>query len=556
MRIVTDLMDKVFSENTPSEFKDAISSKIDEARSNGQSELSYGDSVYSFAENDGGVLIEDKLTGEVTVAYSDGENETLEGVDMRSFSSATQFDAKVPGNQDGKKNILPEGSTEDDVDVTIEKTAGIVDKDKAGVGKNFSLCIHGFETEEEAQNFYSDLCEMAVEEPIKEGCLTFSDDELEQVAFSATEAQQTMERLQGTMDIDLAFSLAEQADALYSYATLAGNMGHDLDDVKEAAMIYSEAADEALNQIYSDMSINEFFSELDEEEVDAYFSGLDELTADVLYSALESGEDMTFSEVQELADEYFSDLYEQEQLSQSVTECFSECENEEIDAFFSELSPSEQDVVYSVLEEDEDATFSDLNEALAAISDPINEVFSDMTEEEFDEFCGNYSNYELDVLDSMLEDGNYLFSDFLDVVIENREFSKDDLFILAENCNQLQAAFSDLEATGDPELAKKVKVLADKTIDDCECAEAAGHDVEQPKKLAQNASEKAAEIADKNDVDPSKPAEGEQRAECDKSYSDYFSNAEGEQRVFAQGSQNKVSSTDSSINPCLTSAIN
>lgn len=567
MRIVTDLMDKIFSEETPDAFKNSVSEKIEEAKTNGQAELKTGDAHYSFACVDDRVLIEDKFNeNEVTLAYSTADGDTkLEGV-----PAATAPDVQVPGNQDGKKGILPDDSTVNDVNVTIEKTAGIVDKDTAGVGKNFSLCIHGFETEEEAQQFFSDLCDDSEN-------ITFSDDELEQVAFSATEMVQLGERLNGTMDLELAFSLKDSAESLHAYSVLAANSGVECDDLIEASQAYSEMADEAITEIYSEMPVNEFFSELDQEETTEYFSNLDEVESQVLLSALQSDENYTFSDVQEAVDQLYSDLYIEDQLSQSVNEVFSEMNEEELDAFFSQFSESESNTIFSVLEENEDATFSDLNDALEPLNESLDVMFSEMSEDEVDEFCNMYSDEEVDTLFSMVSDEeiNYTFSDFLDYVIDNRSFSDEDLETLSSNMNEIMRAFSDMESMEDgdqkTELSKQVKVLADKTLDDCEKAEAAGHNVDDVKDKCAEVSEKAAEVADK--AEPTeKPTEapteaptaaptaapteapteapkanGEQRVQSNPYMNDGT-------RIFSQ-SQQGGKQFNSSINPCLTSVI-
>lgn len=575
MRYMTELMDKIFSDSTPDSFKEAVAEKIEEAKTNGQAELKDGDNHLNFAEVNGEVAIEDKKNNnEITIAKDGADGPELEAVVKDKVQSATQPDVEVPGNQDGKKNILPAGSTENDVQVSIE--TGITDPEKAGVGKHFSLCFHGFESEEEAQAFFSELVES------NENTLNFSDEELANVAYSATEAQSTYERLMGTNDLQLAYSLVDEAEFLKAYSVIASEAGHDLSEVYEAACAYSEYAENMINQIFSEMTVDEFFSEMTEDEVNEFFSELDEVTADILFSALEEQDDtITFSEVDEIANKVYSDM----ELDVPVNSVFSDVDEDEVNEIFSQLSNSEFNVVLSTLEENPNATFSELNEALDEINVPLVSMFSELTEDEVKEFSEIYSEDELSVLYSMIEDedANYIFSDFLDYVIDNRSFSEEDLKGLTDNANNLAKAVEDMKGSEDMELAKKVKVLADETLEDVERAEAAGHDVKDVKEMCTQYSEEAAKILDKEvkpteaptEVPTEAPTEAptEQPKEGQKEQSKKFSEVymgensgenirfkkvqptakeESGQRVFSDTKANKATT----INPCLTSAIN
>jgi len=157
MRIVTNLMDRIFSDSTPEEFKDKVSEKIDEAKANGSAELKEGDDHLSFAESNGDVVIEDKAhDNEVTVAKDDNGEYKLEGVPTTKTQSATEPDAKAVIPAGETKKPLKEDETLDDAKVDVK--AVVINEDKAGVGKHFSLKFEGFESEAEAQQFYSDLC--------------------------------------------------------------------------------------------------------------------------------------------------------------------------------------------------------------------------------------------------------------------------------------------------------------------------------------------------------------------------------------------------------------
>jgi len=506
MRIVTTLMDKVFSDSTPKSFGDELQAAIQKAMSDGQYSCEIDGAQYNFADcGDGSCVIEDKSNkNELTLAKTNASGETkLEGVMPAVKSdSATLKDVVSPrtAGEDSKGN-LPAGSTQNDVEVTIEKTAGIVDADKAGVGKalqsNFSLCIHGFDTEEEANEFFSDL------QDLTEGSLCFSYDELENVAFSCTELNKDVERLMGTEDLQLAYSVIDRSEQLKAYSILAEESGHDMTDVIEACNAYSEYASELIGDIFSNMDVNEYFSELDEEEINEYFSELDEVTANVLYSALTDEEDnYTFSEVQDICNELYSELDEQEELSTSVQEAFSDFTEDEINDYFSQFNEVEQDAIFSVLEDNENATFSDLNEALDEVNLDLTEMFSEASEDEIEEFCETFSDDEIEVLQNMIEsEDNYTYSDFMSYVSENRTFSEGDVEIFAENMNQLYSAVQDLDDNS-VDLAGAVLMYSEQFAEIADSMADQGHDMSVVEESLIAFSEKAAEVLDKNGVDP------------------------------------------------------
>lgn len=506
MRIVTTLMDKVFSDSTPSTFGDELQAAIQKAMSEGSFSTEIDGVQYNFADcGDGSCVIEDKSNkNELTLAKSNAKGETvLEGVQPSVKSdSPTLKDVMSPriAGEDSKGN-LPAGSTQSDVDVTIEKTAGIVDPDKAGVGKalqsNYSLCIHGFDSEEEAQEFYSDLNEEL------ESNINFSDEELDQIAFSATELNNDTERLMGTEDLQLAYSVLDRAEELKAYSVLAESAGHDMSDLIEACEIYSDYASEVIYDTIADTDVNDYFSELDEDEINDYFSELDEVTSEVLFSALEDEENYTFSEVQEIVDQVYSDIAEEEELSTPIVEAFSDFTEDELNEYFSQFNEIEQDIIFSAIEEDENVSFSEVNEMLADVSGDLNEIFSEATEDEIEEFCANYSEDELDVLQAMVEDDqtNYTFSDFLSYVEDNRTFSDDDLEIMAENMNQLYSAVEDM-TEDDVNLAGAVLMYSEQFAEIADQMEAQGHDMSDVADMLYSFSESAAEVLDKNGVDP------------------------------------------------------
>lgn len=496
MKFVTNLMDRISSDSTPNEFSDQVYDKVQEAFSNGNSDLSIEGEQYAFADcGDGNCVIEQKSNKEVTMAKS-GDKGELNLTGVAPSSTPTQKDVvstvdKTSGS-DGKtddKGLTP-GSTEPSVDVTVEKTSGSNGKTDV---KGFSLCINGFDTPEDAQEFYSNLSDEL------DSNLSFSDDELDNISFSATELNKDYERLIGTQDLELAFSVKDTAEQLKAYSVLADAVGNDTKGLYNQCSIYSDYADDVINDIFSNMDVNEYFSNLNEDEINEYFSNLDEVTSNVLMSALQDPEDnYTFSEIDEITNEVYSELNEQEELSQSFSELVGDLSEEEQDQFFSQFNDEELNTIYSLIEENENISFSEINDALSDISIPVTELFSESTDDEVDEFCNNFSDDELNILCEMINDpeSNYMYSDFISLVNENREFSEDDLQILAENATQIFSAVDDMLADPTYELAEQIYDNSDQLYSDALNADNNGFDVDSVIEAAKVFAEKAAEVMD------------------------------------------------------------
>lgn len=572
-------MDKLYSESTPEEFKDKISEKIEEAKANGSAEYKDAGHDLTFSDSTEGVVIEDKTAKEVTVAKPAGKDIELVGAPSKpATDEPTKKDfepTKIVGKPAGTDR-KPEGEDETLSNITVSVKPGVTDPDKAGVDKAYSIVFDGFQSEDEAVQFYSDLCESTT---VDEDSLTFSDEEIDNISFSATECQQNFERLQGTGDLDLAFSLLDDAEELKAYSVLAENYGHDLSELQEAAECYSDYALEVILDNFSNTDINDYFSEMTEDEINDFFSDLNEVEASVLYSCLEDEDNYTFSEVDDLVDRFYSEV----ELETPMTELFSEMTDEEYENFVYSLSDAEYNALYSALDEDENLTFSDANEILEDVNEPMLNIFSDFTDEDVETFSDTYGDDITDLAFSMAldEEYNYTYSDFVDVVNELTTFSEEDCDTLKANCQQIGDAAEDLKKTEDTELAKKVKVLADKTLEDAEIAEEQGHDVKDVKEMCSQYSEQAAEILDKKGINPdevteesikaeeeAKKDEPKEQTKTQSNFSAYAHNGvnktfsqsstkksdiEEGQRVFAQTVPgNKVST----INSCLTSKIN
>lgn len=569
----TQLMSKIFSDSTPDAFKDAISDSINEAVLNGQATYSEDGEQLYFASVDGNVVIEDKKNGnEVTVATpgSDGSMALSSG----KYEAKSQPSAIVPRvkGKDGAHiaNTVPEDPSDPskgEVKAIIME-AGVTDPEKAGVGKHFSVTFDGFESEDEAREFsenvsaMDDVADYAAD--LEENSLTFSDDEVANVSFSANDLQKDVERLAGTRDLELAFSIIDDADDLRSYSVLAEQYGHDMDDVIEACNSYSDYASDMIGEIIADTPVNEYFSELDQDEVNDYFSELDDVEASVLNEALRSGENYTFSDVEEAIDQVYSDI----EMDTPITEYFSDATEDEINDFFSDLTDEEQNIVYSMIEEDPNTSFSDVNEVFDEMYTPLSEMFSDYTEDDFNEMFSDMTDDEVATFSDMLEDGdNYCYSDLLDALDEAREFSEDDMEVLAQNANAIYSAYQDFLAEPTVDLAEQINYYSDATLSDCQKAYANGFDVDDVVEMCNQYSDETDAFCDQycdpdgnpKEVSP-KPAApaipanatGKPATVENVVKSDTNDNGTGV-RMF---SESTTPAGSSALNPCLTSPIN
>lgn len=484
MRHSTELMNKIFSDSTPDEFKNKISEKIEEAKTEGSAELSEGDTKLKFAEVNGDVVIEDKSNdNEVTIAKDkDGEIE-LDAVIADKTQSATQPDVFVPKAKGTTKEVLPESSTVDDIDVTIEE--GITDKDKAGLDKHYSIRLNGFKSEKEAMEFFN---------------RTFSNgQEVENTLFS--------EDIEGAV---------EYAERVFSA----------IDDSEEVCFSDLEEFAEHLNNVYSDIRVMQshgFDCSALIEQTNAYADVVEELSDEIEDLEAEEAEEKAFSDNQ---------LFSVVEVANSIYSDFED---------FVEVGDFE--LAQSV--------YSDSNDLLEYID----------------------ANFSDDVYSEDLIEALTYFSDLSEYFIESQMiFSDEDLAVLADNATELAKAADDLQENKDPELAKKVKLLADETADHAEVASTAGHDVEDVKAMCAIFSEEAEEIIEEAEASPKVivdkkiptkvistevveevPA-GEEVVEVEEVKDKEFSGRDysGEQRVFAKSTKRSATSS----NPCLTSPIN
>lgn len=147
-----------------------------------------------------------------------------------------------------------------------------------------------------------------------------------------------------------------------------------------------------------------------------------------------------------------------------------------------------------------------------------------------------------DVIDfSDVEEYAVSFSEMAESYILSQEmFSDEQAEDLANNTNELAAAGEEMKETGDPELAKKVKVLADSLEGEAEIAQEAGVEgADEVKAACRHYSEEADKVLE----EAGESVEGDEKAEeaSSKEFSNY---------MFSQGS------TRSFSNSCLTSTIN
>ena len=169
MKKRTKLMERLFSDSTPSEFKESINEKVKEAKETGASELIDGNKDYQFAElEDGTVLAEDKENDEVTKITVNSENTdelNLEVAEPPKKEVEAAPTEEIVTASKARKKIYSEGGmneTKSQPDVQVEVSegtdgkhiadtvpevdikidTGVDDKNKAGLGTGrFSVTL-------------------------------------------------------------------------------------------------------------------------------------------------------------------------------------------------------------------------------------------------------------------------------------------------------------------------------------------------------------------------------------------------------------------------------
>jgi hypothetical protein len=177
---------------------------------------------------------------------------------------------------------------------------------------------------------------------------------------------------------------------------------------------------------------------------------------------------------------------------------------DEANDYFSQFTNQESNLILSAIE-DGNTTFSELNEQLEELNTPANEIFSEMDDEDLTTFTDSLTEDEFNAVFSLLcEDENATYSDILDVLEYVNTFSDEDAATIVENTEELEKAAKAVTESGDEELAKKVKVLADKTADDAEIARKEGYEdlADEIQAKCKACSEVACETLDKKGVDP------------------------------------------------------
>lgn len=301
----TNLMSKLFSDDTPDEFKKKVSDKIQEAKETGSAELIEEGEELQFASVEDSVIIEDKVADEVTKVEDNPEDENdllLEKVDIeededdeddeKDFSDSLEdVEVEKVSGKDGTaiSNTVPE------VEITI--TEGVDDKERSGTGtgRNFSIKLRNYsakETQEiisglrkfadtpkeEEKDLKSTDAEKTEEvkkiektevsekpEEVKEIEKTKVESESEEIEAEAKELKNEVAELVETEDKESAEKIKEKCDKLYSKIEDLESKGEDFKELKEKLAKYSKLSATILDKAFDDASTEETKKEEAEE---------------------------------------------------------------------------------------------------------------------------------------------------------------------------------------------------------------------------------------------------------------------------------------------------
>lgn len=239
----TKLMNKLFSDSTPEEFKESIADKIEEALATGSSELTDGEQSYTFTDDGDAVTVKDEVTEEVTKFTENPENP--EDIQMEAVEEETP---KV----DEPKEETPTKDEEVEVTITGDKTYSIKLKNfsdaskMAGVitavRKSFS---EGTEVDPEEEGK-----EEPKEEP-KEDTQVKSDTtpEAEKAITDAVEKlEKTVAELKETKDKATAEEVKTECDKVMTEIESLENEEKTFSDLKNRVKLASEETAKVLDE--------------------------------------------------------------------------------------------------------------------------------------------------------------------------------------------------------------------------------------------------------------------------------------------------------------------
>lgn len=296
----TNLMIKLFSDDTPDEFKKKVSDKVQEAKETGSAELIEEGEELQFASVDDSVIIEDKVADEVTKVEDNPEDENdllLEKVDIeededdeKDFSdSLKDVEIEKVSGKDGTaiSNTVPE------VEITI--TEGVDDKEDSGTGtgRNFSIKLRNYsaketqeiigglrkfadtpkEEEKDLKSTDAEITEKieevektkGSEKPEEEVEKTKVESESEEIEAEAKELKNEVAELVETEDKESAEKIREKCDKLYSKIEDLESKGEDFSELKEKLAKYSKLSATILDKAFDDASTEETKKEEAEE---------------------------------------------------------------------------------------------------------------------------------------------------------------------------------------------------------------------------------------------------------------------------------------------------
>lgn len=303
-------MSKLFSEETPVEFKQTISDKVEEARENGKAELIEGEENLQFAAVEDGIVVEDQANdNEVTlikenpddpmdlqceaVNMSDDETPAQKEQYEEGFKAGEQYEEGKEAEKADESDKAPtsevspetkeESETQPSVEVApmngkdgdrvedtvpevkVEVTTGINDAEKAGL-RSFSFHFIGasegyiaktLKTFSDIMGDVKDTVESlekseekaeAIAQPSDEE-KSFNADEMKEVnevIEQANKLAEKAEKMDG--DLEVAKEVKEMSEQCLCKLHELKDKGHDVAQAEEQVITFSEKAAEILDK--------------------------------------------------------------------------------------------------------------------------------------------------------------------------------------------------------------------------------------------------------------------------------------------------------------------
>jgi hypothetical protein len=458
MKTRTKLMNKLFSSETPQEFKDDVAEKVEEAKKDGKSELKTeeGDTLKFAAEGE-------------DVIVKDGNEET-----------------KISENPEDKDDLVMtpvDAAEEAKIEPKDEEVTVDVNPDKS-----FSIKFRNFSSSRIA-DVTREISKVMSEGEAEEKA---EDKDVTEVVDQANDLVKKVDELKGSGDVEVAKEVKAEAEELIDKAEDLEGKGHDMTELKSECATYSRISSKIIDKYYAENPEDEEWCVVgkmgDSHMTVKHKDWLTPERRKEGYKTFEMGKKKDCESYLERNKE-FSDESEDEEVKGVVSEANDLAEKAE------KLKDTEDvDTAEEVKEESE--RLLDKAESLEGKGHDVTELKSQ---------CVTYSRMSSKIIQK------YYAEHPED---ENEEKSEDpDVKEVVELANEITKKVDELKETKDKGAATEIKEETKELMEKAEKLESAGHDIGDLRAMCATFSEESDAVLGETKEDEGEkkePVEGEE----------------------------------------------